>query len=99
MSPTRASVSSPIVRWVKGILIVVAVSLLAVVAVLVVSYRSLRVRAPESKEATREGAAFGRGKQPQQCIEESLRRARGDNSRTGSIRARVFAASCLEAAT
>jgi hypothetical protein len=39
-----------------------------------------------------EGAAFGRGKHPQQCIEESLRRARADN------RAAAFAASCLHAA-
>ena len=87
--------------WLKVILIVVAAFVLVVAGVL--GYRAIKAHAPELKAAaettTREGDAFGSGKQPADCVDEALRRGQSDRSFTGSIRVRLFTESCLKAAT
>ena len=87
--------------WLKVVLIVVAVFVLIVIVVGVVAYRAVVSHEPELRAAgqkmQKEGAAFGAGKQPGDCIDEALRRA--EHSFTGAIRTRLFADACLKAAT
>ncbi len=87
--------------WLKIILILVAVFVLIIVVIGVVGYRALRTHGPElrasAEKMQKEGAEFGAGKAPADCIDEALRRA--DRSFTGQIRTRMFASACLKAST
>jgi hypothetical protein len=87
--------------WLKVLLAVIALFLLTIVVIGVVVYKSIRSHAPELRASAAkmvdEGKAFGKGRPPGDCVEEALRRA--DRSFTGQIRTRVFADSCLKAAT
>src|SRR4051812_43193392 len=87
--------------WLKVVLIIVAAFVAIVVVLGVVVYRTVTARGPELKasveQTQRDGAAYGLGKQPTDCIDEALRRA--DRSFTGAIRTRLFAEACFKAAT
>ena len=85
--------------WLKIILIIVAIFVVIIVVVGVVAWHSLQTHGPELKAAVEkardEGAAYGAGKAPADCIDEALRRA--DRSFTGQIRTRMFADACFKA--
>jgi hypothetical protein len=87
--------------WLKILLAIVGFFILVVVALGIVAYRSFRAHEPELRASAAkmqsEGKAYGTGKQPADCVEESLRRA--DRGFTGQIRTRVFVDACLKAAT
>jgi len=87
--------------WLKVVLIVLAAFVVIVAVLCVVVYRTITAHGPEMRAAAekmqRDGAAYGAGKQPADCIDEALRRA--ERSLAGSIRTRIFADACLEAAT
>jgi len=85
--------------WAKIILVVAALFIVSIVVIGVVAYHSLKTHGPELtaavKKAKDDGAAYGAGKAPADCVDEALRRA--DRSFTGQIRTRMFADACLKA--
>ena len=87
--------------WLKALLIVVALLFVGVAVVAFIAYRSISSRVPEMRAAAEkmktEGAAYGKGRQPADCIEEALRRA--DRTFTGQITTRIFVDACLRAST
>jgi len=87
--------------WLKLLLALFAGFILVVVVIGVVVYKKVSSHAPEIRAAAeqmkREGAAYGAGKQPADCIDEALRRA--DRSFTGQVKTRLFADACFEAST
>ena len=87
--------------WLKVILLIVGAFVLIIVVIGFVAYRSIQAHGPELKaaveKAQNDGAAFGAGKQPADCIDEALRRA--DRTFTGTIRTRMFADACFKAST
>ena len=101
MTIVRRAYHSRMPGWLKVILIVVGAFVLIIFVIGFVAYRSLQARAPELKaaveKAQRDGAAFGAGKQPADCIDEALRRP--DRTFTGMIRTRMFSEACFKAST
>lgn len=87
--------------WLRVILIVVAVFVLIIVVIGFVGYRALKSHGPELKASVekvqREGADYGAGKAPADCVDEALRRA--ERSFSGQIRNRMFTTACLQAST
>lgn len=87
--------------WLKLLLAIFGLLLVIVVVLSVVAYKAVQSHAPELKasadKARSEGAAFGAGKQPGDCVDAALERP--DRTFTGQIRTRLFVDACLNAAT
>jgi hypothetical protein len=87
--------------WLKILFIIAALFVVIFVVIGIVAWHSLQAHGPELKAAVEkardDGAAYGTGKAPADCIDEALRR--GDRSFTGQIRTRMFSDACLKAST
>ena len=85
--------------WVKVVLAIVIVGFVLLVAGIIVAARWVKSQAPALDVAMKEAEAFGKGKDGEACIAETLNRLRASDGIVAETKTKLFLQHCLASAT